>query len=169
MKLGRRTSRLPSEIRSELPGGEPPLAAAELVDGEWAVATAGALVVAGPDGVTARHPWHTIEQGRWDGDTRTVTVTWVEGSVEPLQLRTATDDVATFTSALRERVQSSVVHSEVTETPGGAHIHVYIRRDEHGALLSQVTATGPLRGDEAENRQINELERRARSTVGLDT
>ncbi|MFC7406000.1 hypothetical protein [Georgenia alba] len=167
MILGRRSSRLPRTIRALLPGS--PYATAELADGRWAVVTGAELLVASEEGVTQRHPWHTVERGRWDGETRTVTVTWVDGSRSPLELRTASDEVASFAAALRERVQASVVHSDAAETATGAQIKVYIRRDETGALLSQVTVTGTLRGDGEETRVVDEVERRARAAVGLPT
>ncbi|WP_418605915.1 hypothetical protein [Georgenia sp. SUBG003] len=44
-----------------------------------------------------------------------------------------------------------------------------IRRDDSGALLSQITVQGALRGDDAERQLIDDLERRARSAVGLPT
>ncbi|MFD1719544.1 hypothetical protein [Georgenia deserti] len=168
MILLRRTARPPHEIRAHLPHGRVH-AATELADGAWAFVTTDRLLVASDDGVTADHPWHTVEQGRWDGGARTVTVTWVDGRAEPLVLRTATDDVVGFTSALRERVQSSVVHTEAGRLPNGTWVHVFVRREESGELLSQVQARGPLRGDTEEQRIIDELEHRTRAAVGLPT
>lgn len=169
MIFGRRSPKLPPDVGARLDRRDAPLAHAELTDGSWAVVAAGALVLADSGGVVGRYPWHTVEHGRWDGDAHEFTVAWVDGAVAPLVLRPVGDDVARFTSTLRERVQSSVVHTESTDTPGGAFVRVNIRRDENGGLLSQVTVQGALRGDDAERQLIDDLERRARSAVGLTT
>ncbi|PFG41311.1 hypothetical protein ATJ97_3860 [Georgenia soli] len=169
MIFGRRSPKLPPDVGARLDRRDSPLAHAELTDGRWAVAAAGALVVADADGVVGRYPWHTVEHGRWDGDAGELTVAWVDGAVTPLVLRPVEHDPARFTSTLRERVQSSVVHTESLDTPGGAFVRVNIRRDENGGLLSQVTVQGQLRGDDAERKLIDDLERRARSAVGLAT
>jgi len=165
----RRTPRLPLDVSAHLDRRDAPLAGTELTDGRWAVVAAGALVLVDADGISGRYPWHTMEHGRWDGEARELTVAWVDGAVIPLVLRPVSDDVAPFTSTLRERVQSSVVHTESLDTPGGAFVRVNIRRDERGALLSQVTVQGSLRGDDAERQLIDDLEQRARSAVGLPT
>jgi len=169
MILGRRSPKLPREVSDRLDRRDAPLAHAELTDGHWAVVGAGALVLADADGVSGRYPWYTVEHGRWDGDAGEFTIVWVDGAVTPLVLRPVGDDVERFTSTLRERVQSSVVHTESADTPGGAFVRVNIRRDDTGGLLSQVTAQGALRGDDAERQLIDDLERRARSAVGLPT
>jgi hypothetical protein len=164
----RRAPRLPREVSVQLkPHGA--LAVAELADGAWAVVSTGALVVADASGVRARHPWHTIQHGRWDGALRQFTVSWVDGGRRPLTFTTASDDVESFTAAVRERVQSSVVHTETAETPHGTLLRAQIRRDEDGALFSQLTAQGPLHGDDEERRVIDALESRARAAVGLPT
>ncbi|WP_127127235.1 hypothetical protein [Georgenia sp. SYP-B2076] len=169
MILSRRGSRAPKDVIAHLPKSDNVMAAAELADGSWALVTAGVLVLADTSGVRGRHPWHEVQHGRWDGDVRQFTVTWVDGARRPLVLTTLTDEVEPFTSALRERVQSSVVHTESRDMPGGATAQVLIRRGEDGELLSQLTVTGPIRGDDEERRLVDELEQHARSAVGLDT
>jgi hypothetical protein len=164
----RRGARLPREVSARLkPNGA--LAVAELADGSWAVVASGALIVADTSGVRARHPWHTIQHGRWDGELRQFTVSWVDGSRRPLTLTTASDDVESFAAAVRERVQSSVVHTETAETGHGTLLRAQIRRAEDGSLFSQLTAQGALYGDDDERRLIDALESRARAAVGLPT
>ena len=163
----RRTPRLPGPVADRLPPGDRALAAAVLASGDWAVVTPAALVVVGEDGVQQRHPWHEIQHGAWDGDDRRLTVTWVEGARPPLVLTTADDEVERFTTALREHVQSSVVHVEAETLPSGTVIQVHVRRDEAGELFSQLTARGPLTGDVVEQRAVDALERRARAAAGM--
>ncbi|MDD9208150.1 hypothetical protein PU560_17010, partial [Georgenia sp. 10Sc9-8] len=90
-----------------------------------------------------------------------------EGARPPLVLTTAGDEVERFTTALRERVQSSVVHVESETLPSGTVVQVHVRRDEDGELISQLTARGPLTGDVAEQRVVDALERRARTAAGM--
>ncbi|UNX53517.1 hypothetical protein MF406_10975 [Georgenia sp. TF02-10] len=167
--IRRRAPRLPADLAAHLPHGTRTLAVAELLDGSWAVTAQDALTVLGADGVRTRASWDEVESARWDGETRQLTVFWVEGARGPLVLTTADDGVERFTSTLRERVQSSVVHSETTELPSGALVTANVRRGPGGELLSQVTARGPLAGDRAEQDVIDELERRVRDAVGLPT
>ncbi|MEE6272597.1 hypothetical protein [Georgenia wangjunii] len=162
----RRTTRLPDPLARRLPAGDRPLVAAELADGGWAVVTKAALVVVDEEGVRDRTPWHHIENGRWDGDARTFTITWSDRERAKEQLTLADDAVDRFTASVRERVQASVVHAETLELPG-ARVRATVRRDEEGALYSMLTAFGPLTGSEDEQRQLDELERRARQAVGL--
>jgi hypothetical protein len=164
----RRGHRLPREVAAQLKPHDA-LAVAELQDGSWAVVSTGALLVADASGIRAHHPWHAVQHGRWDGELRRFTVSWVDGAQPPLVLTTAADDVETFTAAVRERVQSSVVHTETAETPHGTLLRAQIRRGEDGTLFSQLTAQGPLQGDEDERRVIDALESRARAAVGLPT
>lgn len=164
----RRGRRLPREVAAQLKPHDT-LAVAELQDGAWAVVSTGALLVADASGIRERLPWHAVQHGRWDGELRQFTVSWVDGAQPPLVLTTASDDVETFTAAVRERVQSSVVHTETAQTPHGTLLRAQIRRDEDGALFSQLTAQGPLQGDDEERRVIDALEGRARAAVGLPT
>ncbi|MFH5823455.1 hypothetical protein [Georgenia sp. AZ-5] len=166
MIFGRRT-KLPRDVASHVTVQV--LASAELADGRWAVVSPGALVVADADGVRGRHPWHEIQHGSWDGEARRLTITWVDGARAPLVLATASEDFERFTTALRERVQSSVVHTETAETASGALVRAQVRRDENGELFSQLTVQGRLDGDAEERRLIDALERRVRAAVGLPT
>lgn len=167
MILRRARNQIPKDVSAQL-AGERALASAELADGTWAVATARALVVTGSAGSAARHPWHEILSGRWEGEAHTFTVTWVDGARRPTVLTTRSDAVESFAAALRERVQSSVVHTETIEAPSGARLSAYIRRGDDGALFSQLTVSGRL--VDAEDRRVaDELERRARGAVGLPT
>jgi hypothetical protein len=161
----RRTTRLPDPFVRRLEGAKP-LVSAELVDGAWAVVTEPALVVVDEDGVRHRAPWHHIENGRWDGDSRTFTITWSERDRAESSLTLVSDEVERFTTSLRERVQSSVVHAETLDLPTG-QVRATVRRAEDGSLYSQLTAFGRLAGTDEEQAQIDALERRVRQAVGL--
>lgn len=167
----RRGERLPESLREQL--SERPHALAELARGRWAAVTTPALVVLVPteegQAEVSTAPWHELEHGSWDGEKGELTLTWIDRTRKELVLRPAHEKVEAFTSAVRERIQSSVVHTEHGTTPSGATIRAYIRRDDRGQLLSQVTATGPLSPEPQDQAVVDEVERRAREAVGLPT
>ncbi|MEE6282370.1 hypothetical protein [Georgenia sunbinii] len=166
MALIRRAPRVPQDIAAHLPSRERALLAAPLTDGQWAVITRPALVVAGPDGLTERSTWDEIETGAWDGESRTFTITWSDRTRAPHDLRFTDDVLPDFTAALRERVQSSVIHAEIDEV-GGTRVRATVRRREDGSLYSRLTAFGPLTGSPEETAQLDDLERRVREAAGL--
>ena len=162
MRLLRRPS-LPRDVAALFPRADRPVAFASLANGGWAIATQTALVVAGADGVEWRRPWHEVDRGAWDEATSAITSRWVDGSDAALEL--APSRRRRLLEALRERVQSSVVHVERLELPGGVVIRAVIRRAEDGSLLSQVLGDGPV--PVSAQPQIETLEARSRRAVGL--
>ena len=125
----------------------------------------GELVVVGEEGIRLVLPWTAIENASWDGETRTFTVNLVDGQAVAIQ--TENDDVWLMTVALREHVNSSIVHVEYLETAAGGEVRVLVRKDSTGQLSSQVHARGPIAP--SEEGAIDALERRARAAVGLAT
>jgi hypothetical protein len=111
---------LPAAIRTrlDLPSGDRVLVAAELTDGRWAAAARRSLYVAGPDGDVLRRPWSDVDRASLAPETSTITVNWVDGSRGELAL--AGPGAGPFAQTLRERVQSSVVHSEIVGLPCAA-------------------------------------------------
>nr|NLD40875.1 hypothetical protein [Actinomycetales bacterium] len=136
---------------------------AALADGRWLGVAIDHLLVLGEEDVEFSRPWTDAESAVWDGDSRTLTVRWVDGS-EPSAFRTATDDVFDAVTAVRERITTSQVHVEIMGTSAG-DVRALIRRGAGGQLFSQLLARGPLTEDE--RRRADELERTARSAVGL--
>ncbi|WP_066587814.1 hypothetical protein [Cellulomonas timonensis] len=143
MPLFSRRPSLPAPVRAQLalPPGDRILAVVELADGRWAVATRRALCLAGPDAVQ-RRPWIDVDRAQLTVETSTITVHWVDGTTEDLPLTER--GAPAFAQTLRERVQSSVVHSETVVLPGGATVRVALRRDEQGDLVSQVIGDGSV-------------------------
>ncbi|MGO1583511.1 MAG: hypothetical protein ACTHXO_09835 [Actinomycetaceae bacterium] len=164
--MRRRRPLPPAEIRAHL-GKAPILAAAELDDGAWAVASPTALAVATADEQRLRTPWHEILHAQWDGETRVFSVTYVDTTETVLELRTKDDDVQALADVVRERITSSLVHTLRRELPNGSEVHVHIRRGEDGELISQTTTTGLLAGDTEEAQVILAAEAEARGAVGL--
>src|SRR5690625_5441473 len=103
----------------------------------------------------------------WDNEADTITVIFVDGK-EPLQLHLAADPEARFATTLRERVQSSVVMSEIVDVAPGVTAKVALRRTATGRIISQVMgrANLDLKNPEILAR-VNEAEARLRGHAGL--
>src|SRR5690625_1585501 len=55
------------------------LAAAELKDGRWTVATATTLLVVSLDGAEVDFDWDAVDNATWDNEADTITVIFVDG------------------------------------------------------------------------------------------
>ncbi len=141
------------------------LTTAPLEDGRWFAVGAAEVAVIGVDGVALRTPWTDLESATWDGESRELTLSRVDGA-PPTVLRLATDDVFRLMTAVRERVNGSIVHVEYLATAGG-EIRALVRRSADGTLFSQLVARGPV--TDADMEAAASLERRARAAAGLPT
>ncbi len=125
------------QSRLALRSGDRVLVVATLADGRRAAASRLALHVVSDDAVV-RAPWADVDRGNLDPASRTLTVRWVWGTSEALVFESDRASVR-FTQTFRERVQQSVVHATSVTVPGGG-ARVALRRDEDGALFTQVLA-----------------------------
>lgn len=170
MPLFRRPS-LPDDVRAAigLARGERVLAAGRLTEG-WAVATTHGLAVvpAGPGEVDAvRRPWTDVSTGRLDPDAETLTVEWVDGAA-PTVLHLADARSLRFPAALRQCVDSSVVHSERVTLADRTVVRVALRREGDGRLFTQVMGPGTVDlADPATAAAVDEAEARVREAAGL--
>jgi hypothetical protein len=165
--LFRRSPSLPADVRArlDLPRDDRVVASAELVDG-WAVASRRALHLAPGGAPVRRRPWCDVDRASLDPETATLSVTWVEGAVD--RLRLANDRPQPFPVVLRERVQSSVVHSETVALPHGVRVRVAARRGEDGALFTQVIVDGRVDlADPDVAAVVDAAEARVREASGL--
>ncbi|QTE28452.1 hypothetical protein [Pengzhenrongella sicca] len=167
MPLFTRPTPLPQRVRAalELERADRVLASAELTDG-WAVASRQALHLSDDAASVRRRPWSDVDHASLDPETLTLTVEWVDGTTEDLHL--ADGRHPAFTRTLRERVQSSVVHTETVSLPGGAQARVALRRGPDGDLFSQVTGRGTVDlTDPRVAALVDAAEARVRSAAGL--
>ncbi len=122
MALFQRRVRLPDPVTDWLDPGERPLSYADTDDGEVVVATSSGLwwpFEAGP----RRMPWHLVDKATWQDDILTVTEAVIVDDVlledrAPVAARLAT--ARDLPQTVRQRVQGSVVRSELVPVPGGA-------------------------------------------------
>lgn len=141
MRLFSRDETLPPELRGALaaatPKGDAPIAQASLTDGSWVVATRRGLALLA--GTPAVRPWSDVDRGRWDPETSTLTVQWVDAS-PPTALEIAQPTRTALLRVFRERVQSSVVMAETVHLPEGSTARVAVRRGADDSLFVQVVA-----------------------------
>lgn len=155
---------MPDDVRTRL-GGIEPLAWARLREGGAVAATTEALVIARADEPERRVvPWELIDHGEWHPQG-VIEVRALDGTSTRLMLQ---GDNERFAVVLRERVQASLAHLVQRELPGGVTVRAAIRRNAAGELSSQVTYVGTASPSATVIRVGEELERQARSAVGLD-
>lgn len=156
--------------RVRLGRGERALATVELADGAVAVATTHRLVVVGPAGqeeptVTADR-WVDIAAASLAPEDGVLEVDLVAGSRRVLVL--GRDRGRSFATAVRERIQHSVLLTRTVELGGRRVVRVTARRTPDGEALVQVVP-GPgvqVSGPEVSAR-VAEAERAVREQAGL--
>jgi hypothetical protein len=156
--------------RVRLGRGERALATADLADGAVALATTYRLVVVGPAGreeptVTADR-WVDIAAASLAPEDGVLEVDLVAGSRRVLVL--GRDRGRSFATAVRERIQHSVLLTRTVELGGRRVVRVTARRTPDGEALVQVVP-GPgvqVSGPEVAAK-VAEAERAVREQAGL--
>ena len=108
------TPRLPADLAAGLGllPKERVIAATRDDTGTWVVVGTARLYAVPPTGEVLTRPWHLVDNGKWDHDNFTLTVSWVDGA-RPQQWLFR--EPAQVLPAFRERVQASVVISEAVD------------------------------------------------------
>ncbi len=116
--------------------------------------------------VALTRPWHLVDAGTWDGEARTLTVTWVDGE---RPVRFVLTDPGQLPETLRERVQASVVLAEAVDLGGRRTAKVVVRKDlAADRLLSQAVLPPGVRStDPGVAEQVRLGLARVREQVGL--
>jgi len=129
----RRRQLLPEDARAALPldRGEKVIAAAQLADGGWVVATGGALV-----GVAGRTPWTDVAHAQWFDEEQVLVVDPVPGAGSLMRLRLA--QPGRVPETVHERVMASIVLSRRIALPGGGGARLVARRGDGADLAWQV-------------------------------
>lgn len=168
LRRGARTDEMPAAVRSviALLPRERILATAQDEDGTWAAVGTARLYAVSTAGDVLTRPWHLVDSGSWDHDNYTLTVTWVDGA-RPQQW--VFRDSTALLAAFRERVQASVVLSEIVPV-GARQARVVIRKNlADGTLHDQTILGRGLRMSDPEVAQrVGDARARLREQVGLD-
>ncbi|GGB69078.1 hypothetical protein N798_02850 [Knoellia flava TL1] len=168
-RLGRRGPEVPAEVAGALGerGREVLSVAQDERSGSWVVATTTHVYAVRDGSVVIERPWHMVDTGSWDDQTRRLTVQWVDrapATVWQIQLP------STFPQVFRERVQASVVLSDEVDLGDKRRARVVVRKDlETQALLGQtILGRGVRSSDPGVREQTAAALGRLREQVGLD-
>ncbi len=160
--------KIPAAAAEPVPGKL--LAAVELDDRSWAMASTEVIATAVPAGdgwaLGWSRPWIEVAGGEWDEDAHSLTISWVDNSPQVV-LTTLDDAPKKFPRVFKERVDASIVYVEFERIPGsGAQLRASIRRTPDGELVAQISATRDVRRTPSLERQLDDLERRLWEIVG---
>ncbi|WP_243442551.1 hypothetical protein [Schaalia vaccimaxillae] len=173
---------IPPQVTDLLPTTDRREPAILFEDGRWVVAGRYAIILADPgshatsgqdeDGVERTASvidsgmWYEVQTARWDGDSRTLTCTWVDPERPTLSGVTVSEDPEIFMRVVTERVHHTMVTSKQVKAHNGTTLTCWIRRREDNELFSILTADGPL--DESGLELASRFEAQMREGVGLD-
>lgn len=112
-------------------------------------------------------PWHMVDTGSWDDETRRLTVQWVDKAPAAVW---ELEDPGTFPQVLRERVQASVVLADEVDLGAKRRARVVVRKDlATGALMGQtILGRGVRSSDPGVREETRAALDRLREQVGLD-
>jgi len=168
-RLGRRGPEVPAQVSVALGdrGSEVLSVAQDERSAAWVVATTTHVYAVRDDTVVLERPWHMVDTGSWDDETRRLTVQWVDrapATVWQVELP------STFPQVFRERVQASVVLSDEVDLGDRRRARVVVRKDlETQALLGQtILGRGVRSSDPGVREQTRAALDRLREQVGLD-
>ncbi|KGN34601.1 hypothetical protein N802_00465 [Knoellia sinensis KCTC 19936] len=167
-RLGRRGPEVPTEVASVL--GERARdvlsIARDVRSTAYVVATKTHVYAVRSGSVDLDRPWHMVDTGSWNDETRRLTVNWVDkapASVWEIELP------STFPQVLRERVQATVVLSDEVDLGDKRKARVVVRKDlATQALLGQtILGRGVRSSDPGVAEETRAALDRLREQVGL--
>ena len=117
--------------------------------------------------VVLDRPWHMVDTGAWDDESRLLTVQWVDRAPATVW---ELSELGTFPQVLRERVQASVVLADEVDLGPKRRARVVVRKElATGALLSQtILGKGVRSADPGVSEETRAALARLREQVGLD-
>jgi hypothetical protein len=162
---GRRT--VPVDVRPVLglDIGERVLAAATLDDAATAAATDVRLLVADASGRRLDLDWADVDHATWDPEGGQLVMLLVDGHRERLLLA---DPRTLLPEVVRERVQSSVVHTSRVETPDRRGVRVVARRGRGGLVVQVLPDPGVDLDQPDVAREVAHARAEVCRTVGLE-
>lgn len=159
---------VPEEVSSVLPEATKDIlsVACEERTTAYLVATKTHVYAVRSGAVELERPWHMVDTGKWNDESNTLTVQWVDRaptSVWQIELP------STFPQVFRERVQASVVLSDEVDLGERRTARVVVRKDlATQALLGQtILGRGVRAADPGVREQTTEALDRLREQVGL--
>ncbi|MDO5025604.1 MAG: hypothetical protein Q4E03_03685 [Trueperella sp.] len=111
------------------------------------------------------YEWSEFETGEWDGDARTLKLTFIDPRLAPLFFQLPADYNERIVTLIRERIDRSIVYQELRELPSGAIARGQVRRNMDESLFTQIFVDGQI--GVVDQEVMNELENSLREAVGI--
>lgn len=169
MRFGRRGPSLPAEVSSALGERARDVLsfARDARSTAYVVGTKTHVYAVRPTSVDLDRPWHLVDTGTWDDETRTLTVRWVDRAPASVWVF---EEQSTFMQVLRERVQASVVLADEVDLGAKRRARVVVRKDlATGSLMGQtILGRGVRSSDPGVREETKAALDRLREQVGLD-
>lgn len=111
--------------------------------------------------------WTDFISADWDGHNNSLLLRFVDGNKGPWQLYLPNSKQADkCAQIIRERIQSSIVHSVKAQLDNGATVWAAVRRGKNG-LFTQLLADGQVPNTPAVEAMLQELENSVKDAVGI--
>lgn len=136
------------------------------VEGTWIGGWDGYLGVIPTEGERATYVWSDFETGTWDDDTNTLTLTFVDPRTPPLSFLIPREADGLAIMMIRERIDRSIVFTQVAELPSGAVARGQVRRNPDDSLFTQIIVDSDI--TEADRLALDVFDTELREAVGID-
>lgn len=160
-------SKLPKHLKDSV--GAMPAAATPVEpesDGTWIGGWEAYLGVVPLEGEREFYLWSDFETGSWNDDTNTLTLSFVDPRVDPLTFRIPRSADSVAITMIRERIERSIVYTQVADLPSGAVARGQVRRNPDDSLFTQIIVDSDI--SDADCEALNTLESALREAVGID-
>lgn len=110
--------------------------------------------------------WSDFETGTWDDDANTLTLTFVDPRTPPLSFVIPREADGLAIMMIRERIERSIVYTQVSQLPSGAIARGQVRRNPDDSLFTQIIVDSDI--TEGDRLALDGLDHELREAVGID-
>ncbi|MEW6948483.1 hypothetical protein [Trueperella pyogenes] len=135
-------------------------------EGVWIGGWDGYFAVVSKSGERSTYVWSDFETGTWDDDQDTLTLTFVDLRTKPLVFKIPREADGLAIMMIRERIERSIVYTQLAELPSGAVARGQVRRNPDDSLFTQIIVDVDI--DDADQRALDTLDTELREAVGID-
>ncbi|MDY5403054.1 MAG: hypothetical protein SPG34_01765 [Trueperella sp.] len=135
-------------------------------EGTWIGGWDGYLAVIPAEGERSTYMWSDFETGTWDDDANTLTLTFVDPRTPSLSFVIPREADGLAIMMIRERIERSIVYTQVSELPSGAIARGQVRRNPDDSLFTQIIVDSDI--TEGDRLALDALDHELREAVGID-
>ncbi|MBM7825565.1 hypothetical protein JOD55_001392 [Arcanobacterium pluranimalium] len=147
-----------------------PSAACEVVrDGgrRWLAISPAALAILGPGEQAQLIEWSDFAHAAWEDSQRLLTLTFIDPALPQMRFELVENYSENFVTAVRERIDRSVVYQQFVELTSGVIARGQVRRNSDETLFTQILVDGEIHDKDRDEELLRELETELREAVGL--